>query len=146
MEPQSFVYHPRGRPDSTLRVALSVEGLGSSHTETPDKPGWFARSATLLPIGAVLAGVAGVWARQTADRAYDDYLNTIDRGEMRKHLERANEYDEYAVGCWIAAEVLLAASAWTWLRAGFHEEKGGSLPPEAHIGVSIDEILRGDEP
>ena len=145
LETQTFTYDPGGRPDSTLRISLSIQGFGSSHKETPGRPSWFARSATLLPIGAVLAGVAGVWARQTADRSYDDYLHTIDRGEMRKHLDRANQYDEYAVGFWIAAEVLLAASAWTWLRAGL-EERQGDHPPEGRIGVSIDQILRGNEP
>lgn len=145
LERQTFTYRPEGRPDSTLRVSLSIRGSGSAHKETPGRPSWFARSATLLPVGAVLAGVAGVWARQTADRAYDDYLNTIDRGEMRKKLDRANQYDEYAVGFWIAAEVLLAASAWTWLRAGLEERKGDH-PPEGRIGVAIDEILRGEEP
>lgn len=145
LEPQSFTYRPGGRPDSTLRVSLSIEGSGSSHRKGPGKAGWFSRSATLLPIGAVLAGVAGVWSRQTADRAYDNYLDTIDRGEMRKHLDRANQYDEYAVGFWIAAEVLLAASAWTWLRAGLNDDEG-DLPDEGHIGVSIDELLRGNEP
>lgn len=144
VETQRFTYRPGGRPDSTLRVSLSIQGIGSSRSEKPGQPGWFSRSATLLPIGAVLAGVAGVWARQTADAAYDDYLETIDRREMRKHLDRANKYDEYAVGFWIAAEVLLAASAWTWLRAGL-EERHDDGPPEGRVGVAIDQILRGEE-
>ncbi|MCA9726322.1 MAG: hypothetical protein KC729_01470 [Candidatus Eisenbacteria bacterium] len=144
MEPRTLRYRAGAASDTTLQISLAIAGPGRIREESG--PGWFSRSATLLPIGAVLAGAAGVWSRQTADRAYDEYLHTVDRSRMKKNLDRANRYDDVAIGFWIAAEALLAASVWTWLRVGVSDPQGDVAHPEGRVGIALDKVLVGEAP
>lgn len=150
--PTMVRYDGAGRADSLLEVAVRVEGGVFARAE-PRSASWFRQKEYLLPVGAVLAGAAGVWARQSADRAYEEYRSTIDLDELRTRFDRVRTYDRVAVGFWITAEVLLAAAAWTWLRGS---ADGADAPlvevsardGEARVGVSLGAWLRGggDDP
>lgn len=144
---RSLRYEGGGRADSTLRVALSTPGSPAGRPELVAAPSIGPdRTQYLLPIGAVLAGVVGVWARQNAERAYDDYLRTLDRGEMQRKLDRAERFDRIAVGFWIGAETLLVASVWTWLRGSSTEAQAVKVqtdPDRIRVGVSLDALLPG---
>ncbi|MCB9462483.1 MAG: hypothetical protein H6682_02200 [Candidatus Eisenbacteria bacterium] len=117
-------YRAQSASDSTLFVEAPREprrapaSYGSSHT------GW------LLPLGAVACGVVGAWARQQGDQAYESYLSTVDREQMQDEFDRASNYDDVAVGFWVAAEVLLAASVWKWLRGDDVDVRSG----QGHVG------------
>lgn len=98
-----------------------------------------SRRKYLYPLGAVAFGVLGVWARQTADRSYDEYLSTVDRSRLDDHFDRAARYDDIAVGCWVAAEALLLASVFSWLRND--DDTGLSIesdnPTQVEVGWTV---------
>lgn len=117
---EPWLYRALAGPESTLVVAAPAEAR-----RAPEALGR-GRGGLLLPLGAVVFGVVGAWARQEGDRAYDDYLATVDRERMDDLFDRAGRYDDVAVGCWVAAEALLALSVWTWLRGNGVEVDGGT--------------------
>jgi len=137
---REWSYDPGEGRDSTLSIGPT--SLSASAVVTADRSVWRTRSRYALPIGAVVSGVVGVWARQTADRSYDNYLATVDRGRIKSEYDRAARYDRIAVGCWVAAEALLVASVWTWLRG--EPESWVRVDAEGsstRVGLSLDGVL-----
>lgn len=108
-------YLPGARPDSTLKVDLGGAPSAPAPVRASFRAPWGERARIVLPLGAVLTGVAGVWARQTADRAYSAYQRTLDRDRMSEELRRSRRYDHVSVACWITAEACLAGAVWTWM-------------------------------
>ena len=117
------LYRAAGAADSTLLLS------GPAEPRRDPARVEFARRGLLRPLGAVAFGVLGAWARQEGDRAYEDYLTTVERDRMRSRYDRAERYDDLAVGCWVAAEVLLVASVWKWLRGSGTESPNPSGAP-----------------
>lgn len=102
---------------------------------------WRDRARVVLPIAALAAGAAGVWARHQADDAYEDYLATADRDRMRTRLADADRWDRVAAGCWIGAEGCLAGALWLWLRPG-SEDPLARRTASARIGVDLRGVMR----
>lgn len=143
IETETRIYDGAGRRDSTWVVVLP-RAPEAARAQRPSRPSWFAQKEYLLPMGAVIAGIAGVWARQSADRAYDEYLETADRDRMREQYDRARNLDRVAVGFWIGAEALLAAAAWTWLRSGGDDlVRVSASEDQARVGLALDRLWSG---
>ena len=98
------------------------------------------RSRTFLKSSLLLLGAGsaalGLHFKERADDAYDEYLHTGHDQKMREAFNRAEKYDAYALGCWVAAELSLiglvyllvktpAAQGWN-VAAGACEDTGGS--------------------
>ncbi len=89
-----------------------------------------SKARVLLPVAAVVLGIAGVWTREAGDQAYEDYTRTLDRERMRSRLARARDLDRAAVACWIGAEACLVTAAWQWLHGDRGRERMSPLNGE----------------
>jgi hypothetical protein len=129
-------YDGAGRPDSTLQVSIPG-AAGAEEAPVSSRPTWGERARILLPAAAALAGVGGLLSRRIADRAYDSYESTLDRSIMQQKLDSARFYDRIAAGCWIGAEVLLAAATWSWVR-GANAPLKLNVNPRGGASIGID--------
>jgi hypothetical protein len=133
----SSLEYQGGRVDSTLVLKADAPPVPKAEL-VPPASGFESHARVLLPLAAVAAGAAGLFARGTADDAYTSYQTTVDSGRMGHDLERAHTYDRLSGGCWIGAEVLLAAAAWTWLRAVDAPLTLEKTPSGEGAGIGID--------
>jgi hypothetical protein len=124
-----LVYQGNGARDSTLVMDLGRfrDLPGTRDAILVSRAGGWSIARWILPAGAILSGVTGVWARHEAESAYSTYRRSLDRDRMARELDRARKFDRVAAGCWIAADAGLLASAWILLRV----ERGAALSVSA---------------
>ncbi|MCC7141099.1 MAG: hypothetical protein IT349_03260 [Candidatus Eisenbacteria bacterium] len=130
-----------GRDSLQLVVDLSIVPSRPMSEEVRRSLRGRDRARVVLPIAALAAGAAGIWARHQADDAYDDYLATTDRDRMRARLAEADRWDRVAAGCWIGAEGCLAGALWLWLRPGSDEPLGRQVAT-TRVGVDLLGVIR----
>lgn len=113
---ERVLVEPQRLAGGRLEVFLPIDVPGES-TQAPARlSAARARWRVAAPLAALAAGTAGILANRAGNRAFEEYEATSDRDLMRSRFDRARRYDRAASGCWITAELLVAASAWLWLR------------------------------
>lgn len=124
-----------------VRVTVDVLGASGAHwsavlgsrPEIPshevtrlERSGWPWWRYGLLG-GAAAGALLGLVLKVEADRAYDDYKTTGSLARQKRLLDRAEEYDNYSLASWVAAEAFLGAA----LALLIHDQIIARKPPPA---------------
>jgi len=89
---------------------------GSLASTSASRGGGFRLGAAELWAASWLVGAGlALWFQDTADDAYQDYLQYGSRLRREDALDRAERYDRYALMAWAGSEVCFVMALYNWL-------------------------------
>lgn len=100
-------------PGEFKRISLPHTAPASMSSPEQDKGLWLGHNGKLAFSSALIAvssGVGAYFAKKTADRNYERYLNSGDPEKMNHYFKRAERYDRIASGMWALSEIGLVVT------------------------------------
>jgi hypothetical protein len=126
--------------DVTTKVTIAPEETTFVSETLPLNRGSYRRNGIISAIAAGLFVGGGLYASKEADKAYDQYLETMNTGEMRDRRDKAKTLDIVSYASYGVAGVFVIWSALEWiglLTADEPSEIGMQLNDQQRLNLSV---------